>query len=169
MIYINNYRTISDSKRAWMAAFPLSLYKVRWVFPRLLVSVIMEPHQPNPPFPQLQFHPTNMVFLPVWPANLQLAMERIHMILPDLLIEMEFRLFMASVIEIDPRYRRLEVLVSIEKIEEPEIVAVRTKLAHHWTDWESPRGALPSAEVLRELLGLSPPRINFRPPIKIIS
>lgn len=67
------------------------------------------------------------------------------MLLPDLLVEMEFVLFMAAVIEVDPRYRRLEMLVVAEEIVGPELVIFRTKLTHHIEDRELPMGEISDA------------------------
>lgn len=77
--------------------------------------------------------------------------------LPEMEIRMDFTLFVSVAIEVDPRYRRLKVVVYADEIQDPYIVVIKTDLMNYHLDRETPRGELPSAGQMREMLGLIEP------------
>lgn len=91
------------------------------------------------------------------------------MMLPDLEVAIDFLLFLAVAIKVDPQYHRLEMAVYADEIHDPNIVVIRTELMHFHLDRETPRGAPPSDRLIREMLGLVEPHPDPRPRMKIIT
>lgn len=91
------------------------------------------------------------------------------MVLPDMEISVDLRLFMSLAIKVDPRYCRIEVAVYPEEIHEPNIAMMKTTLMQYYLDRETPPGEPPSDALLREIFGLSEPQPDLRLAMKIIS
>ena len=62
------------------------------------------------------------------------------MVLLDLEVAIDFRFFMVALIEVDPRYHRIELLVAADQIANPDMVVIGTELYHYWQDREEPWG-----------------------------
>lgn len=73
------------------------------------------------------------------------------MIYPELEIIVDNRLFMANVIEVTPRYRRVAMLVrTLALVEPPEVIVVRILVMQLWGNHEGAPGIVGATD------GLSP-------------
>lgn len=127
------------------------------------------PH-PTPPLtpPPVVPHPP-LVFRPPFPVNLELVINFIQMILPEVEVRIDYRLYLETVFEVVPRYKRIDLAVYVIPIVNPLLIAYSTNL----TVYQPPRrAATVEAEVkvlIRELIGDVTPPFDLRPPMKIIS
>ena len=132
------------------------------------LHVIQLPYQALPPqidlFNQPTFNP------PEWPYNNNLMIDFSRMVYPQLDLLMDYRLFMANVIEVAPRYRRVSMIVSTEAVYAPEeIIVIQTDIIHHWEDREIRVRLATEQELMTDYLGEEEIPTNFHPAMKIIT
>lgn len=137
--------------------------------PNLYFPPLTPPLSPLPQSPPPQIPHPPPIYQPPLPLNLDLIVDQVHMIFPDVEVWNEYQLYLATVFEIVPRYKCVDLALELCPIVNPLTLVYSINLTAYQPLWTTTTVGEQDMALIRELMGVVIPPIDFHPLTKIIT